>query len=283
MEELILLDTTELLRVMPRKLHAAWAELCGTKARMPPAVADELAPVGVLQSMTTALSVAEELLQPDAPALDDERRQQLERQAWWASMWRDPASPYEKLELTPEQRELHTMLLSNLPRECFPTANPLLLADNRDTQIVGETLALGGKMLLTSNMRTIDHIRLNEWAVDNGSRFGFKPEPVVFQADDQLVRWTRSPAARERWIQAGMIASWPVRDEASAVQVIRATVQHIGTLVRTGGPLPNASARLLNELENHPNPVDLVERTRRRFPSPTITTDRSHPSYPHAA
>ena len=35
-----------LLRVMPRKLHAAWAELCGTKARMPPTVADELAPTG---------------------------------------------------------------------------------------------------------------------------------------------------------------------------------------------------------------------------------------------
>ena len=71
-------------------------------------------------------------------------------------------------------------------------------------------------MLLTSNMRTIDHIRLNDWAVDNGERFGFKPEPVVFQADDQLVRWTHSTAARERWIQAGMIASWPARDEASA-------------------------------------------------------------------
>ena len=222
-------------------------------------------------------------MQPDAPALDAERRQQLERQAWWAAMWRDPESPYEKLELTAEQRELHTLLLANLPRECFPTANPLLLADNRDTQIVGETLALGGKMLLTSNMRTIDHIRLNDWAVDNGDRFGFKPEPVVFQADDQLVRWTRSLAAGERWIQAGMLASWPARDEASAEQVIRATVENIGTLVRTGGPLPNASARLLNELENHPNPLDLVERTRNRFPRPTITTDRVHPSYPDAA
>lgn len=136
MEDLILLDTTELLRVMLRKLHAAWAELSGTKSRMPPAVADELAPAGVLQSRTTTLSVAEELLQPDAPALDDERRQQLERQAWWAAMWRDAESPYEKLELTAEQRELHTTLLANVPRECFPTANPLLLADNRDTQIV---------------------------------------------------------------------------------------------------------------------------------------------------
>ena len=148
---------------------------------------------------------------------------------------------------------------------------------------MGETLALGGKMLLTSNMRTIDHIRLNDWAVDNGERLGFKPEPVVFQADDQLVRWTHSPAARERWIQAGMIASWRVRDDASAEQVIRATIKNIGNLIRAGGPLPNASARLLNELENHSNPVDLVKRARRRFPSPTITTDRAHPSYPHAA
>lgn len=88
--------------------------------------------------------------------------------------------------------------------------------------------------------------------MDNGARFGFKPEPVVFQADDQLVRWTRSTAAGERWVQAGMIASWPVRDDASAEQVIRATVKNIGILVRTGGPLPNASARLLNELENPP-------------------------------
>ena len=82
----------------------------------------------------------------------------------------------------------------------------------------------------------------------SAARFGFKPEPAVFQPDDQLVRWTRSTAAGERWIQAGMLASWPARDDAGAEQVIRATVEKIGTLVRTGGPLLNASARLLNEL-----------------------------------
>ena len=66
------------------------------------------------------------------PALDAERRQQLERQAWCAAMWRAPESPYVKLELSAEQRELHTTLLATVPRECFPTANALLLADNRD-------------------------------------------------------------------------------------------------------------------------------------------------------
>lgn len=282
MEHLILLDTTELLRMMPRKLHAAWAELSGTKARMPPTVGLELAPNGIQESRNRTLSVAEDLLRPGGPKLDDDRRKQLEQQAWWAAMWRDPHSPYEKMELSREQRQLHATLLTTIGRECFPTANPVLLADNRDTRIVCETISLGGKMLLTSNMRTIDHVRLNDWTVENGDRLGFKAEPVVFQADDVLVEWTRSHAGRERWIQAGLIASWPARDDADPDEVIRATLKNVGNLVCSGGPLPNASARLINELENHPDPVTLVERTRRRFPSPTVVTDRLHPTYPQA-
>ena len=246
MEALILLDTTELLCVMPRKLHAGWAELCGTKVRMPPPVAEELAPAGVLRSRTTALSVAEELLQPDAPALDDARRQQLERQAWWAAMWRDPGVAVREAGAHHRAAGVaHDAADQLLPRECY--------------------------------------IRLNAWAVDNGARFGFKPEPVVFQADDQLVRWTRTTAAVERWIQAGMLASWPARDDASAEQVIRATVKNIGTLVSTGGPLPTASARLLNELENTRIRSPWSSGRAAGFPSPTITPDRIHPSYPDAA
>jgi hypothetical protein len=44
-ESLILVDTTEVLRPGPRKLHAAWAELDGRKLLMPPTVATELAPL----------------------------------------------------------------------------------------------------------------------------------------------------------------------------------------------------------------------------------------------
>ena len=47
MEPLILLDTSELVRPVTRKLHAAWAELGGTKAAVPPTVALELAPQAV--------------------------------------------------------------------------------------------------------------------------------------------------------------------------------------------------------------------------------------------
>ena len=42
MATLTLLDTSELLRPMPRKLHAAWAELHDRKAAMSPRVTHEL-------------------------------------------------------------------------------------------------------------------------------------------------------------------------------------------------------------------------------------------------
>ena len=42
MEPLILVDTTEVLRPWPRKLHAALAELENQKVLVPPSVAIEL-------------------------------------------------------------------------------------------------------------------------------------------------------------------------------------------------------------------------------------------------
>ena len=119
--------------------------------------------------------------------LTTERRQQLERQAWWAAMWRDPGvAVYEELELTPEQRGA-----AHDAASCFPTANSLLLADNCDTQIVGESLALGGKMLLTSKASGLPG-RRPDWCDGRASR----------------------AVGRERWMQAG-IAPWSARPAPS--------------------------------------------------------------------
>ena len=49
----------------------------------------------------------------------------------------------------------------------------------------------------------------------------------------------------------------------------------------SGGKLPETGARLIDGLEQQPDPVELVERTRRLFPSATVRTDRDHPTYPH--
>ena len=280
MEGLILYDTSELLRPMPRVLHAALMEVCGNKVRVSPKVAQELAQRGAVQSRNAPFSVAEDLLRPGAPPEEEERRAELEQQAWWAAEWRDPKSPYEKLALSPEQRQLQRTLLAHITRDCFPVVTPQLLADNPDTQIICETIALGGKMLLTSNIRTIDHIEVNRWAVENAPRFGFHPEPVIFQADAQIVRWTESRVNAERWIQAGMLVSWPGGADADPDRVLSATRDRIGKLAATDWPLPDACGRLLNELDRHPNPRRLVEQTRGRLPSATLASEQQHPTYP---
>ena len=107
---------------------------------------------------------------------------------------------------------------------------------------------------------------LNDWAVgDNGARFGFKPEPVVFQADDQLVLWTRSTAARERWIQAGMIASWSAQGRGQRRAGDPGDDQrNIGNLGEDRRAAAERDRRGCSTSSGiHANPVDLVERTRR--------------------
>ena len=79
---MILYDTSELLRPMPRVLHAALMEVCVNKVLVSPKVAQELAQLGAVQSRNAPFSVAEDLLRPGAPPEEEERRAELEQQAW---------------------------------------------------------------------------------------------------------------------------------------------------------------------------------------------------------
>lgn len=45
------------------------------------------------------------------------------------------------------------------------------------------------------------------------------------------------------------------------------------------GKLVNAAGRLINELRAHPDPIRLVEQTRKLLPSATIDSERNHPTY----
>lgn len=275
----ILVDTSELKRPMQRKLHAAWCELHNRQVLAPPSVAGELAPLAADTIWSGGKSAAETLL--DDANLPGERRAELLQQAWWAEMWRNTSSPYRIVQLSNEQQTLASRLVTEIDARCFPTTDPDDIGDHPDARIVCESMALGAKMLLTSNMRTIDHIEVNNWATENGERLGFNAEPVLFQADATLAEWTSKPADLERWMQAGFLACWPQDDKASAKEVIQRTLNGISAMARgSGGKLTMTSERLINGLENHPDPIGLVERTRVRLPSPTIETDRTHPSYP---
>ena len=277
---MIVVDTSELKRPTQRKLHAAWQELHGRQLLATPTVATELAPLGAID-IGTDVSVAEQQLATRATDLSVIRVNDLRRQVWWARMWRDPDSQYRIVSLTARQEELAERILTEIDPRCFPGTDPEDIPDRPDARIVAESLVLEAKMLLTSNLRSIDHIEINKWTIKHGAEWGIRPERLLHEADDTFVRWTVEDAALERWIQAGFLACWPSRDDADPVEVIEQTAAGIEALSRgTGGKLPRAAARLLNGLEKHPDPIGLVEKTRRILPSKTVDSDREHPSYP---
>lgn len=279
---MLVVDTSELKRPTQRRLHAAWREVHGQKVLATPMVASELAPLSADSLGTGDPSVAETLLETRAGSLTPRRKSELDQQAWWAQMWRDPESPYRIVPLTAEQASLAERVCEQIDPRCFPNTDPDDIPDLADARIIAESLAVDAKMLLTSNLQSIDHVEVNRWAVDNGEAYGFKPERVLFQADVTLIEWTTEPDKLDRWIQAGLLACWPGRDEADARDIIESTLTTIGSMMRgTGGKLPMAGGRLLNGLKKHDDPIGLVERTRELLPSATVDSDRTHPSYPH--
>ena len=248
---------------------------------MSPTVALELAPEGRRAKVLDGISAAEHVLQTTPGAISEQDRRQLQIQAWWARMWRDEDSPYTLVELTPAQAKLAGELARQIDPRCFPAARPGYVTDHRDTRIICEALALGATVLLTSNMRTIDHQRVNDWAVAHGDRLGFRGTPVLYLADEALLLWTEDRHGLEQWIEAGIMASWPMEDDRPAGEVIQKTINDVTRMIAgTGGRLPGAGERLVRGLQTDPDPESFVERVRERLPSPTIETDRQHPTYP---
>ena len=123
-----------------------------------PSVARELAPLGAEPTAVDGRSAAEALLRNLGPDTGTRRITELRMQAWWAEMWRAPESPYRIVSLDEKQEELVDRLLLAIDRRCFPTTEPGDIEQHPDARIVCESVVLGAKMLLTSNLRSIDRV-----------------------------------------------------------------------------------------------------------------------------
>ncbi len=185
------------------------------------------------------------------------------------------------MKLDEEQAGLVERILNEIDPRGFPQGRGAdRIPSSSDARIVAETMAAGGRMLLTSDERTIDRAEVNRWARENGERMGFPAQDVVFQADQVLWSWAESRQGHERLMQAGLLACWPTDDNAPARDVLKVTIGTISAMRRgEGGKLRETANRLVWGLEQHSHPERMVEETRASFPSPTVETDRRHPTY----
>ena len=276
-------DTTELFRNGPRKFHAAWAEVHENHVNITPTVGRELAPQAAVPGWQTKVSEPERLLARAARGEEQQsatRKLRRERQAWWARMWRSPHSPYKLHDVTEEHEDTLEALLDAIPAECFPAVNNATIPLHRDARIVCETAALGGRMLLTTNMGTMKHERVNEWFETNAPKFGLPARGVVFRTDTALAADLKRPGGLEKGLQAAMLATW-TRHERSRDEIVSGCLKRLKQMYAgTGGQL-RATAHLLHRgLKQHPDPDRIVLDVRLRLPSPAVESDYDHPTHP---
>ena len=269
-------DTTELFRNGTRKFHAAWTEIHDDHVNITPTVARELAPQVAVPGWRTKVSEPERPLAQAASGTedqDDATKLRREHQAWWARMWRSADSPYKLHDLTNEQENRFEALLNAIPAECFPAVNEDTIPLHRDTRIVCETAALGGRMLLTSNMGTMQHEQVNRWFKANGPRFGLPARGVIFRTDAALSAELQRPRELQRGLQAALLSTW-TKHERSQDQIVSDCLNRLKRMYASTGGQLRATARLLHDgLRRHPNPEKLVVDVRLRLPSRAAESD----------
>ena len=271
----MLFHTSVLRHPTARALHAAWQELNGLNLGILPAVAEQLAPISA-GAIRTGADLAGRLLDYHGGRSATPATRRLAEESWWWTVWNDPASPYTAIRLLPSEDDRAVRLLDEIDPRCFPDRRPDEVSRSPEARIVCETIAIDAWLVLTADMQTVDHIEVNRWAAETGHRNTSIANRVLYDADASIVEWTYEAEDSERWTQAALLACWPDDDDAPAADVLRDTRSRIRTMTLDGG-LPHAGGRLRNCLDTHPDPIGLVEETRRRLPSPTVNAERRHP------
>ena len=272
---MMLFHTSVLRHPTARSLYAAWLELKDCAVGIPPTVAEQLAPTSA-GAIGSGRNLAGALLDYHGAHGATPTTRRLAEESWWWTVWNDASSPYVAIEFTRTDSDHVAQLLDGIDPRGFPGCRPDEVRRSAEARIVCETIACEAWLCLRTDMRVIDHVEINRWAVEAGHRNEDTSDLLLYDADVSMVQWTYQPEDIQRWIQAGLLACWPEDDDAPAADVLRNTHRHIGAMA-LAGTLPAGGQRLLNCLNTHPDPIGLVEETRRRLPSPTVEAERCHP------
>lgn len=274
---MMLLHTSELTHPTARSLHAALLELKGHKVVILPTVAEQLAPTSA-GAIGTGRNLAGTLLDYHRARGAMHTAHRLAEESWWWTMWNEKATPY--VFMPPGQANIDRInqLVDEIDPRGFPACRPDDIRHNPDARIVCETIELDGWLYRRTDLRVVDSVEINRWAVEAGHRRHHRTARLIYDTDMALVEATYNPEDIQHWIQAGLLAGWPADDNAPPADVLRNTRRHVGAMT-LAGTLPSAGRRLLNCLNTHPDPIGLVEETRQLLPSATVNAERRHPRH----
>lgn len=248
------LDQNRILHETDRRFHAADLEMAGGYVQIVPAVVERLAP----RVIVGAWGITESILREAENAFEArgqwESRRSVQAERWWMRQWRRREGLYRVRELSRAEEAIAQRLLSRdgMPPECFPRAEGALHEDN-DARVIAQVLAVGGTLLITSNMAMVVEELLQEWFDRHHNQWpGMEPRRVVQQADVWLRRCWEHPAGPRVLTRSVLGAFWP-ETGADTERVLERAEKGLNAMAK--GHFPTFAAEVLERLESKPGEI----------------------------
>ena len=218
-------DTNLLSTPTPRRLFTLWMEQAGTSAALLPQVWAELAGHG---------------------RTDASPRGMAHRNAWLVVVEMEGA-PFEIVQLTTEESERVEDILGAFTLRHFPAlANVADVRHHSDCLVVAQGLACGVDMIVTNNMRSMDHYEINQLVRERwGRNDGF-----LVTADDALLTAHPGGESARRMLATALASTLPADGQEPNLGSARNLLGELCGRLRTGLQMPNTAQRLVNTFEN---------------------------------
>lgn len=203
-----------------------------------------------------------------------------ESDLWWAEELLRDDGPYELIRMCREEHERADAICDNIDPRAFPRIHPEEVPTHADTIGIAQALATGQQMLVTGNMRSIDHTEVNDWAARHAESYAIE-HPDVMQVQDELMpRMYAGSDGRRELCAIGLGASWPGAPDARLAEVERAFEGMLGAM--EGARLGDTGAVITDTWRSIPDPETLLEEVRARLPKDMRASERRHPAFARA-
>ncbi len=264
-----------------RRFNVAWREMSGEKLLLLPQVAHEIMhrridpehleeeverAGGMLERVRNSATARELLLR--------------ESDLWWACELLREDGPYGLISMSRDDRERAEAICDNIDPNAFPAIRPEEVPTHGDTLIIAQALATGQRMLVTGNMRSIEHNAVNDWAARHATSYGIEHPEVMQVQDEVMPRTYAGPERKLELCAIGLGAAWPADIGAPLADVGHALEGMLGAM--EGARLGDTGAIIGNTWRSARDPEALVESVRKRLPEKMRASERSHPAFARA-
>ena len=180
-------DTNMLTRPTQRRLMTLWTELSGQRTALLPQVHAELTATPAFEAPKTL---------PSARA---------QREAW-AAVVQAPHSPFELVALDDNARARFGEIIAQFTLPCFPMLNNVdEITTHSDAIVLAQGLAAGMDVIVSNNMRSVDHFEINGLVREV---FG-RNAGLLLVADDALLEAHPCGEGSRALLVMALASAWP--------------------------------------------------------------------------